>query len=163
MYFPTFGVAKLLEICSCEAPTSTDRACRPTPHSRSPMRPSLGAGAAGAAAAAAHSPASYSEARSPASPCAAACASFLLGHVPVLVADFHHTRGVGDGWSSNLLRPRRTLGALAVVEVPVANHLVGRRSLQTTWTSRGGVLDGRLDDRFDDLLDERVDVLRATK
>ena len=86
---------------------------------------------------------------------------FLLGHVPVLVVDFHHARGVGDGWSSNLLRPRRTLGALTVVEVPVANHLVGRRSLQTTWTSRGGVLDGRLDDRFDDLLDERVDVLRA--
>ena len=40
---------------------------------------------------------------------------FLLGHVPVLVADFHHARGVGDGWSSNLLRPRRTLGALTVV------------------------------------------------
>ena len=88
---------------------------------------------------------------------------FLLGHVPVLVVDFHHARGVGDGWSSKLLRPRRTLGALTVVEVPVANHLVRRRSLQTTWTSRGGVLDDRLDDRFDDLLDERVDVLRATR
>ena len=88
---------------------------------------------------------------------------FLLGHVPVLVVDFHHARGVGDRWSSKLLRPRRTLGALAVVEVPVANHLVGRRSLQTTWTSRWGVLDDRLDDRFDDLLDERVDVLRATR